>query len=242
MKRAIVFGATGGIGQSICGELAANGWSLYIHYSHNQEKADLLAEKLTKQYPMQDFLTIKLDFLVSNQDLESFCFSLLPINAAIFAQGITHFGFFGEQELDNFDQEMKVNLLTPLKLTKLLEPILLRYDHSRLIYLGSVYGGQGSPLESAYSASKAALSRFCQSYAREVASSHLTVNCLAPGAVDTAMNSIFSEETLNEVKEEIPAGRLAKGDDISYWVANLLRPESDYLTGQTIYISGGWLV
>ena len=62
------------------------------------------------------------------------------------------------------------------------------------------------------------------------------------GAVDTPMNSIFDAETLNEVKNEIPAGRLAEPSDIVFWVENLLDKRSDYLTGQTIYVDGGWLV
>lgn len=242
MKRAIIFGATGGIGQAIATELAADGWSLYLHYSNQEQVASELADKLMSQFPEQDFIAIKLDFLASNMELQQFCQGLLPVNVAIFAQGITHYGFFGEQDLDNLEQEMKINLLTPLKLTRLLESNLLKYKHSRIIYLGSVYGGQASALESAYSASKAALTRFSQAYAREVAASGLTVNVLAPGAVDTPMNAIFSKDVLDEVKSEIPAGRLALGKDISFWVKNILKPESDYLTGQTIYITGGWLI
>src|SRR5699024_12877208 len=108
--------------------------------------------------------------------------------------------------------------------------------------IGSVYGGQASAIDSVDSASKCGLSSFVQGYAREVASTNLTVNVIAPGAVDTPMNAIFDAETLNEVKNEIPAGRLADPKDISFWVENLLDERSDYLTGQTIYVDGGWLV
>lgn len=242
MKRAIIFGATGGIGQVIANELAADGWSLYLHYSNQEQVANKLANQLMSQFPKQDFIVIKLDFLANNFELQQFCKGLLPVNVVIFAQGVTNYGFFGEQDLDNLEQEIQINLVTPLKLTRLLEPCLLKYKHSRIIYLGSVYGGQASALESAYSASKAALTRFSQAYAREVAASGLTVNVLAPGAVDTPMNAIFSDDVLDEVKSEIPAGRLASGKDISFWVKNILQPESDYLTGQTIYITGGWLI
>ena len=129
----------------------------------------------------------------------------------------------------------------PIKLTKLLESQLLKQEHSRIVYLGSVYGGQGSAMEAVYSATKGGISRFAQAYAREVAASHFTVNVVAPGAVNTAMNAMFSPETLKELAEEIPAGHLAKPKEIAYWVDCLLNPESDYLTGQTIYVSGGWL-
>ena len=242
MKRVIVFGASGGIGQEICRSLAADGWSIYVHYRKNVEIAQKLVTELLEKYPNQDFFTIKLDFASSDQQLEDFVKSLFPVNAVVFAQGITKYGFLSEQSLTDIDQVMKINLTVPIKLTKLLEPMLVKHEMSRIVYLGSVYGGQGSALETIYSATKAGLSRFSQAYAREVASTGLTVNTIAPGAVATEMNKIFSKETLDEVREEIPIGRLAHGEDVAYWVKTLLQAESKYCTGQTIYVSGGWLI
>lgn len=242
MKRAIIFGATGGIGQAIVKDLAADGWSLYLHCFSHQQKALDLANELMTQYPQQDFMTLKLDFNSSDETLKKVINSLLPVNSVIFAHGITDFNFLGSQDLSTIDQILKVNLTTPLKIVSLLEPMLLKADHGRIIFLGSVYGKQASAMETIYSATKGGLSSFAQGYGREVASSHLTVNVIAPGAVATQMNAIFSKETLEEVKDEIPAGRLAEPEDISFWVKNLLAPQADYLTGQTIYVDGGWLV
>ncbi|AEG40682.1 elongation factor P 5-aminopentanone reductase [Lactobacillus kefiranofaciens] len=242
MKRAIVFGATGGIGQAICRELALSGWSLYLHYNTKKEQAEQLAQELFAKYPELDFMPIQLNFATSDQELTSFVNSLLPVNAAIFAQGITNYGFLGDEKLTNISQVININLATPIKLTKLLEPQLMKQSFSRIVYLGSVYGGAGSALESVYSGTKSGLSRFAQAYAREVASNNLTVNVIAPGAVKTQMNSIFSQATIEEVQEEIPAGRWAQGEDISYWVKTILNPRSSYLTGQTIYVTGGWLL
>lgn len=242
MKRAIIFGATGGIGQSICGELAAAGWSLYIHCNQKWDAACKISHKLAQKYPAQDFIPIRLNFSISDNKLIVFVKNLLPINAAVFAEGITDYNFVGQQKMAKIDQIMQINLITPIKLTHLLEPFLIKNKFSRIVYLGSVYGGQGSALEAVYSASKAGLTRFSQAYAREVASTHLTVNVVAPGAVNTPMNAVFPKETMQEVKEEIPAGRLAESSDISFWIKNLLDPHSNYLTGQTIYVSGGWLL
>ncbi|MBD5430345.1 SDR family oxidoreductase [Lactobacillus sp.] len=242
MKRAIIFGATGGIGQAIANELAADGWSLYLHYFKHHQKVFHLSEELIHKYPKQDFLTLKLDFCSSDEHLKKLISSLLPVNAVIFAHGITNFNFLGSQDLSTIDQVIKVNLTTPLKIVSLLEPMLLKADHGRIIFLGSVYGEQASAMETIYSATKGGLTSFAQGYGREVASSQLTVNVIAPGAVATQMNAIFSQETLEQVKGEIPAGRLAEPEDISFWVKNLLAPQADYLTGQTIYVDGGWLV
>lgn len=242
MKRAIVFGATGGIGQAICRDLAEDGWSLYLHYNSKKEAAEELGQKLFTKYPDQDFMSIKLDFEVDDAQLSEFVQNLLPVNAAVFAQGVTNYGFLGDEDLDNITRLIKINLTVPIKLTKLLEPQLMKQGFSRIVYLGSVYGGYGSALESVYSATKGGLSRFAQAYAREVASNNLTVNVIAPGAVKTNMNSIFSEDTIEEVQEEIPVGRWADGKDISYWIKVLLNERSSYLTGQTIYVTGGWLL
>lgn len=242
MRRAIVFGATGGIGQAICTELAQSGWSLYLHCHNQWQEACQLSQKLMRQYPEQDFIPIRLSFLAENKDLTKFIQDLLPLNAAVFAQGITDYHFVNGQEMSKVDDIIKVNLTTPIKLAGLLEPLLTKNDFSRIVFLGSVYGKQASALEAVYSATKAGLTAFSQGYAREVASANLTVNVVAPGAVDTAMNAMISAEDMNKVKEEIPAGRFASGSDVSYWVNALLDKRSSYLTGQTIYVSGGWLI
>lgn len=242
MKRAIVFGATGGIGQAICHDLANNGWSLYLHYNSSQKIAEKLSEELFNEYPKQDFIPIQLNFATDDEQLNQFVRNLLPVNAAIFAQGVTNYGFLGDENLESIAELININLTVPIKLTKLLEPQLMKQNFGRIVYLGSVYGGDGSALESVYSATKAGLSRFAQAYAREVASNDLTVNVIAPGAVKTSMNAIFSEDTIREVQEEIPTGRWAEGNDISYWVKVLLDERSEYLTGQTIYVTGGWLL
>lgn len=242
MKRAIVFGATGGIGKEIALNLAQKGWSLYLHFDKNKELATEILSQLRDKYPNQDFFLLQLSFLAEDEILKETVNNLFPVNAVIFAQGITNYEFLGSQDLRIIEKILTINLTTPIKLTRLLEPVLFKQEHSRIIYLGSVYGEQGSAMESVYSASKGGISRFAQAYAREVASSRLTVNVLAPGAVETKMNDIFSPEVLEEVKEEIPAGRFATPEDISYWVDTLLAPQADYLTGQTIYIDGAWLV
>ncbi|KRL91582.1 elongation factor P 5-aminopentanone reductase [Lactobacillus kalixensis] len=242
MRRAVVFGATGGIGETICQDLARAGWSLYVHYCHDQPKAEKISQELMKEHPNQDFMTIQFDFASDHQQMKQFIQSLLPVNAVVFAQGITKYGFLNDQKLTEIEKVIQINLTTPIELTKLFEATLLKQDFSRIVYLGSVYGGQGSALESVYSATKAGLSRFAQAYSREVASTGLSVNVVAPGAVNTPMNAMFSKEVMNEVQEEIPAGRLAEGKDIAYWVKTLLEPESSYCTGQTIYVSGGWLL
>lgn len=238
MKKAIIFGASGAIGGQIAEDMAANGWSLVLHYSHNSEPVAKLIKKFVQDYPSQKFTTLQFDFL----DSEIIDLSILGnLNAAIFAQGITDFNFLTEQDDETINRIMQINLVQPLKIVKNLESQLKSTDHSRIIFIGSVYGKVGSALESVYSATKGGLSAFVNAYAKEIAPK-TTVNVISPGAVQTKMNDIFSKEEMHELTAEIPTHRLAQPADISYFVMSLLDDRADYLTGQTVYVDGGWLV
>ena len=154
MKRAIIFGATGGIGRAIAENMAENGWSLYIHYNHNQQEAGKMVQEFIENYPDQEFFSLKLNFLAEDDVIKKIISNLLPISAVIFTQGITNYQFLGSQELDEIEKIIQINLLAPIKITSLLESQLLKQAHGRIIFIGSVYGGQASALESVYSASK----------------------------------------------------------------------------------------
>lgn len=95
-------------------------------------------------------------------------------------------------------------------------------------------------MEVPYSMLKGAMSSFVNAYAKEVASLGITVNVVAPGAVQTQMNANFAEDEIEAISEEIPVGRFAKPDEIAYLVETVLAETASYLTGQTIYVDGGW--
>src|SRR5699024_7203275 len=111
----------------------------------------------------------------------------------------------------------------------------------RIVFVGSVYGGSGSAMEVGYSTVKGALSAFVAAYSQEVASLGITANVVAPGAVSTKMNLTFTPQERQEVSSQIPAGYFAKPSEISYWICSMLDQQASYLTGQTIYVTGGWL-
>lgn len=241
MKRAIIFGATGGIGQAIAEELATAGWSLYLQYQKQAAAAQKLAKQLAEKFPEQDFIPFQLD-MAADVKLDVVFDDFLAVNGLVFAQGITDYALFAEQDNATIDQIFQVNLVQPLKIVKYFEPRLLNAEHSRIIFIGSVYGKNGSALEAIYSSSKGGLTSFASAYAKEVASAGLTVNVLAPGAVSTPMTADFSTEEIAALTTEIPVGRMAQPSDISFWVKNIIDERADYLTGQTIYVTGGWLV
>lgn len=238
-KYALIIGASGDIGLDVAKKLAKSGWSLYLHYNNSNVKINELLEELTKQYSSQEFIKIKSD--LSKDNVEKIVDEVFSIDALIFAQGITEYNFFSSLSKEKIAELIQVNYQQPLLLVKSLESKLAKSKQGRIVFIGSIYGKIGSAMEVLYSSLKGALSSFVNAYAKEVASLGITVNVVAPGAVNTQMIKDFSEEELTELKEEIPMGRLAKPTDISFWIDVLLKPQAQYMTGETIYVDGGWL-
>lgn len=240
MKWALLIGASGDIGENIAKDLAQKGWSLYLHGNSRVDKVNDLAECLSEKYKKQDFLVLKVDFNQIEQ-VEEITAHLFSLDAIIFAQGTTKYGLYSQSDYVDTLEIMQMQVLSPLRLIQLLEDKLAKNGYGRIIFIGSVYGGAGSAMEVAYSTAKGAISAFSSAYSKEVASLGITVNTIAPGAVNTSMNSLFSNNQKEEINEQIPMGRFADTGEISYWVNALLDTQAAYLTGQTIYITGGWL-
>lgn len=240
-KRAIVFGASGNIGQATCQQLAADGWSLVMQYFHHEDVVSAGLSELSQKYPRQEFQTLQMDFCQPDQYFQKLLLDCGDYQALVFAQGTTTYRLFAETTAQDTLNLFQLHLLTPMSLIKAAQAHLQHHEHARIVLIGSIYGGVGSAMEVAYSSVKGAQSSFVNAYAREVAANGLTVNVIAPGAVDTQMNAEFSESDLDDLKAEIPVGRLAHPEEIAIWVAHLLAPSADYLTGQTLYVDGGWL-
>lgn len=240
MSSALILGASGDIGQACARRLASQGWSLYLHYHDHEAPVTTLIAELAKASPKQDFIPMRYD-LTDPTHLDALTAQLFAVDAVVFAAGATAYHLFESSTVPEMTQLMQVHLLTPMALLTKLQGKLAASGHGRVVFIGSVYGGSGSAMEVAYSTVKGAQSAFARAYAKEVASLGITVNVVAPGAVATKMNRFFSPEALAAVQADIPAGRLAQPEDISYYVASLLAPEAMYLTGQTLYVTGGWL-
>ncbi|WP_125766890.1 elongation factor P 5-aminopentanone reductase [Lapidilactobacillus wuchangensis] len=240
-QRAFVFGASGDIGQAICQQLAATGWSLVLHGFHHAEILETACQQLSQAYPQQDFQYFTADLMAADFLKPGLLNQFGDYQALIFAQGTTDYQLFSTTTTVQQQQLFQLHLFSPMALIRAAESHLLAQDHGRIVFIGSIYGAVGSAMEVLYSAVKGAQSSFANAYAREVAGSGLTVNVVAPGAVATQMNADFSENELADLKAEIPLGRLAQPQEIATWVKHLLATDADYLTGQTLYIDGGWL-
>lgn len=240
-RRAVVFGASGNIGTAIVQQLAAQGWSLVLHYYQHREQVVALQKKLVQTYPQQDFTIVQADLSEPKLNLTAFYASCGDFQALVFAQGTTIYQLLTTVTSIQIQRLFQLHLFAPISLIQSAQSRLLQHQHSRIVLIGSIYGAVGSAMEVPYSAVKGAQSSFVNAYAREVAGSGLSVNVVAPGAVQTQMNAEFTAAELADLKAAIPAGRLAQPSEIATWVVHLLASDADYLTGQTLYVNGGWL-
>lgn len=240
MTTALIMGASGDIGMSICEELASAGWSLYLHYYQQAEKVINFASDLQERYPQQDFFVVSLNMLAEN-DLAAFFKNLFQVDGIVFAAGFTYYQLLPEMQGQQIDNLWQIHVKTPLLILQALQEKLARSKRGRVIFIGSVYGHRGSSMETVYSAVKGAQEGFVKAYAKEVATLGITVNVVAPGAVKTAMNQNWQMEELATLTEEIPLGRLAEPKEVANACSYLFMKEASYITGIILPIAGGWM-
>lgn len=240
MKYALVMGASGDIGEAICRQLAADGWSIYGHYYRHEEKLLNFFKDLQKAYPQQDFFMVSLDML-NPQQIPAFLNQLFQVDGIVFASGFTTYQLLTEHAQGEMEDLWKIHLLTPLLLLQQLQDKLSRSRQGRVVFVGSVYGQVGSSMETVYSGVKGGQEAFTKAYAKEVASLGITVNVVAPGAIATAMNATWTKEELATLKAEIPLGRLGLPEEVAAAVGYLFSNGAAYTTGVTLSVNGGWL-
>ena len=159
---------------------------------------------------------------------------ILVNNAGIALQKLTQ-----DTTPEEWRQLFAVNVDAAFYTVRAALPGMIRRHSGRIINVSSIWGVSGASCEAAYSASKAALIGFTKALAQEVGPSGITVNCVAPGVIQTDMNRALSAETLNALREETPLGRLGTPEDVAQSIAFLASEEAGFLTGQVLGVDGG---
>ncbi len=236
---ALVTGATRGIGQSIAKALAAAGAKV-IGTATTDEGAAKISAYLKEagnagagiRLDVSDAAAV--DAALS--DIEArFGAVLILVNNA----GITRDNLLLRMKDDEWDAIMATNLKPAYRLAKAVLRGMMKARHGRIIQIGSVVGSSGNPGQANYAAAKAALIGFTKSLAQEVGSRNITVNCVAPGFIDTDMTKALPDAQRAKLLERIPLGRLGSPDDIAHAVAFLASPQAGYITGATLHVNGG---
>ena len=154
--------------------------------------------------------------------------------------GISYIGLLQDMSPEEWDRIVRTNLTSVFNCSKLAIPHMLEQKSGKILNISSVWGNVGASCEVAYSATKGGINSFTRALAKELAPSNVQVNAVACGAIDTDMNHFLEKEELEALKEEIPAGRLAKPEEVAQLLLQLARSDS-YLTGQIIGFDGGWI-
>ncbi|GHC68817.1 3-oxoacyl-[acyl-carrier-protein] reductase [Limoniibacter endophyticus] len=235
-RKALVTGATGGIGEAVARALHAQGAIVGLHGTR-VEKLEALAGELgdrVKVLPanLSDRAEVASLGKKAEEELEGV--DILVNNA-----GVTRDGLFVRMSDDDWDQVLEINLGAAFRLTRELTHPMMRRRFGRIINISSVVGTTGNPGQANYCASKAGLIGFSKSLAQEVASRNITVNCVAPGFIESAMTDKLNEKQKDTIMGAIPMKRMGSSDEIASAVVYLASTEASYVTGQTLHVNGG---
>lgn len=239
---ALVTGASRGIGAAVARRLAADGLRLILLYGSSQTQAEQVVRECLGAGAEEAF-AIQSD-VRSGGELRHLQSELerrdMAPSIIVHCAGTAHYGLLDETDEEIWDDLFRVHLKSAYWLAKLFGPAMRWNRHGRIVHVSSVWGMVGAAGEIAYSAAKGGLNSFTKGLAKEMASSGVTVNAVAPGAVDTDMLSALTAEEREELLAEIPLGRLARPEEVADLVAFLVSERADYMTGQVIGLSGGW--
>lgn len=236
-KKALITGASRGIGRSVASALASSGFDLYLTCRNNRELLDSLAEELRRSYGIQCYCYA---FSICDEDKVSEMFRDIPyLDVLVNNAGISYVGLLTDMTYQQWREVIDINLSACFLTCRHAVPEMARRRRGKIINISSVWGSTGASMEVAYSASKGGVNAFTRALAKELAPSNIQVNAVACGVIDTDMNRCFDEEEMRMLIQEIPADRIGRPEEAAELV-KLLCTGNEYLTGQVITLDGGW--
>lgn len=236
-KTVLITGCSGDIGKAIAKVFIQNNYIVIGTYYKNKECIDILSDELGENFHyykcnLSDFNQAGL--LLKNIKSDGLSVDILINNA-----GISQIGLIQDTTKDEWENIWNTNVTSAVSLSGGIVPLFLEKGCGKIINISSVWGNTGASCEVCYSTTKGAINTFTKALAQELAPSNIQVNAISCGIIDTKMNSHLSPDDINEIIEEIPAGRIGTPQDIADAVFALSNAGS-YLTGQIITVDGGW--
>lgn len=235
-KKALVTGATGGIGGAVAKALHAQGAHVGIS-GRNEEKLKALAAELGER------VTVFAADLSSGEaatDLAKRAEEAMgQVDILVNNAGLTRDNLSMRMKDDEWNEVINVNMTSTFKLAQALQRGMMKRRWGRIINVASVVGVTGNPGQCNYVASKAGMIGWSKAMAQEIASRNITVNCIAPGFIATAMTDALNDDQKGRITGNIPAGKMGTSEDIAAAAVYLASDEAQYVTGQTIHVNGG---
>jgi 3-oxoacyl-[acyl-carrier protein] reductase len=236
-KTALVTGATGGIGAEIARAMHAQGAHVVLSGTREAVLQDLAASLGERTSAVAANLSdpAAVDGLIAAAEAAAG----QPLDILVANAGITKDGLLMRMKDEDWEQVIKVNLESYFRLSRAAMRGMMKRRHGRIIGITSVVGVTGNPGQANYAASKAGMIGFSKALAQEVASRGITVNCVAPGFIESPMTDALNDQQKTQILSTIPTGRLGTGADVAAACIYLASAEAGYVTGQTLHVNGG---
>jgi 3-oxoacyl-[acyl-carrier protein] reductase len=239
-RRALVTGASRGIGAEIVRRLAADGAA--VAFTDGASKAE--AEKLAAEVAADGATVVAIQADAADPEqvtrsVEETVAKLGGLDILVNNAGLTRDGLAMRMKDEDWQLVLDVNLTAGFRLSRAVLRGMMKRRWGRIIGITSIVGVTGNPGQANYAASKAGMIGMSKALAAEVASRNITVNCVAPGFIATAMTDVLPDEQKGKLTAAVPAGRLGDPKDIAAGVVYLASEQAGYVTGQTLHINGG---
>ncbi len=241
MKNIIVTGSSRGIGKCLVENLAKEGNNVLLNYNKSEKQALQIQRELKEDGFLIEIF--KADVSKKSEVKKMIDYALNKwgyIDVLINNAGIAKLNLFQNVTEEEWDEIINTNLKSAFCATQLVLPSMINRKSGLIINISSMWGLVGASCETIYSISKAGIDAMTKSLAKELGPSNIRVNSIAPGIIDTDMNSILDEHIKNELKDETPLGKIGKPIDIYKCVKWLM--EDEFTTGQVISVNGGYVI
>lgn len=229
----LVTGASRGIGAAIARAFSKKGYTVYINYKTSRKEAEALGKEIGA-------IPVCADVSDPTQ-VQAMLKEIGNVDVLVNNAGFAQFSMFDALSNEDWHKMLNVTLSGAFYCIKGVLPHMISQKKGAIINISSMWGITGASCEVAYSTAKAGLIGMTKALAKEVGPSGITVNCVAPGVIDTEMNKTLTEETIKELREETPLGRIGTPEDIAKTVLFLADPDS-FITGQVISPNGGLVI
>ncbi|MBR5527497.1 MAG: 3-oxoacyl-ACP reductase FabG [Clostridia bacterium] len=239
----VVTGASRGIGAEIALCAAREGYFVVVNYNNSESAAMEVCDRIRAFGG--ECLAVRADISNSSAVEEMFSSVFMHtgrVDVLVNNAGISSFSLFTDISEQLWDKTFDVNVKGTFLVSKAFIPAMVREKRGKIINISSVWGITGASCEVHYSASKAAIIGMTKALAKELGPSGITVNCVAPGVVDTEMNKMLSDEDMKALKEETPLERIGTAYEIAKTVMFLSSSDADFITGQVISPNGGFVI
>ena len=236
MKTALVTGGSRGIGAAVCRRLAEDGFRVVVHFNRSREKAEALVRELTEKTGLPH-LALPAE-LAERAQVEELFRLAGPVDVLVNNAGIAQQKLFTDITEDDWRRMFAVDVDGVFRCCQCALPHMIHEKSGCIINIASIWGEIGASCEVHYSAAKAAVIGLTKALAKELGPSHIRVNCVSPGVIDTEMNAMFDEETMRDLCESTPLGRIGSPEDIAAAVSFLASDAASFITGQILSVNG----